>query len=458
VTAQVESAPGATQPSGGLARRALSASAIEVTTYGLAQIIRLGSSLILTRILFPEAFGIMTMLSVVLYGLHMLSDVGIMQAVVRSEHGAEPKFLHTAFTMQAMRGVGLWGIASLLAWPISYFFHEPQLMWLLPLGALGSVLYGLSSMKLCLMRREVNPLPIALNELASQVLGVVATVCFAYYLELGVLSLVLGTLVNSVIHTLGSHLVRHPHKDRFGVDPAARKEILQFGQWIFASSAVTLVAGRGDQFLLGNLLGATNLGLYNLALTLADAPDALAQRVVGGVLYPLYAKIFNERPGDLPSAYFRSRLAFDSLVHTALGGLYAVAPWLIKVLYDPRYEAAYPMLQILALRTALGLMATPCETALTARGLSVYGFRRNLFVALGVVAFLPLGYWLAGAQGVLWGTVLSRFAGLLAVWPAAREHGILRLWRELLVVAFLGAGYLLGAGFLWLLQVLTPWG
>jgi O-antigen/teichoic acid export membrane protein len=456
VTTQVEPAPAAVQPGGGLARRALSASAIEVTTYGLAQVLRLGSSLILTRILYPEAFGIMTMLSVVLYGLHMLSDVGIMQAVVRSEHGANPKFLHTAFTMQAMRGVGLWFTASLLAWPTSLLFHEPQLTWLIPLGALGSVLYGLGSMKLCLARREMNPLPIAINELVSQVLGVVATVCFAYFLELGVLALVLGTLVNSVSHTLGSHLLRHPHRDRFGVDAEARKEILQFGQWIFASSAVTFVAGRGDQILLGSLLGATNLGLYNLALTLADAPDALAQRVVGGVLYPLYAKIFNERPDDLPRAYFRSRLAFDSLVHTALGGLYAVAPWLIGVLYDDRYKAAYPMLQILALRTALGLMATPCETALTARGLSVYGFRRNLYVALGVLVFLPLGNWLGGAEGVLWGTVLSRFAGLAAVWPAAREHGILQVWRELLVAVFLGAGYSLGMGFLWLVSLWTP--
>jgi O-antigen/teichoic acid export membrane protein len=301
-------------------------------------------------------------------------------------------------------------------------------------------------------------MPIAMIELSSQVLGTVVTVVAAYYFKLGVTALVLGTLANSVLHTTCSHFIRHPHRDRFGIDPEARAEILKFGSWIFASSAVTFVAGRGDVILLGRLLGAVNLGLYNTALNLADAPDALAQRVTGGVLYPLYAKIFNERPDDLPKAYFKSRLAFDGLVQTALGGLYALSPWIIDLMYDDRYQAAYPMLQILALRTAVGLMATPCETALTARGMSVYGFRRNLFVALGVLVFLPLGNWVMGAQGVLWGTVLSRVMGLFAVWPAAKENGILRLQRELLVPLFLGVGFSLGSGILWLLRMWTPWG
>lgn len=443
---------------GGLARRALSASAVEVSTYGLAQVIRLASSMILTRILFPEAFGIMAMLSVVLYGLHMLSDVGILQAVIQSDRGEEPAFLHTAFTMQAIRGVALWLMACVLTWPMSLMFKEPQLLWIIPLGALGSVLYGFTSMRLCLLRREVRPLPIAVVELSAQVLGTVATVFAAYVLKMGVAALVVGTICNSVVHTAGSHLLPHSHRDRFAIEPRARHDILNFGRWIFASSAVTFVAARGDQVLLGRLLGAVNLGFYNIALTLAEAPEALAQRVIGGVLYPLYARIHNERPQDLARAYYRSRLAFDAVLQTSLGGLYALAPWIIDLLYDDRYQGAYPMLQILALRTGFGLMAVPCETALTARGLSVYGFRRNSFVAVSVLVFLPIGNWLAGAEGVLWGTALSRVAALVALWPAAKAYGILRLERELLVLVFLGVGYLLGSGCLWLLRMWTPWG
>jgi O-antigen/teichoic acid export membrane protein len=445
---------GPAAPPEGLTKRAVSASAIEVATYGTAQIVRLGSSMILTRILFPEAFGVMTMLSLVLYGLHMLSDVGILQAVVQSERGDDPVFLNTAFTMQAIRGVVLWLVAALLAWPISLLFKEPSLVWIIPAGALGSVLYGLTSMRICVLRRHLQPLPIAILEISAQVAGLVATVVAAHHFQMGVAALVVGTLVNSCIHTGGSHLIRHPHRDRFGMEPKARHEILTFGRWIFLSSAVTFAAGRGDQFVLGRVLGATNLGLYNIALTLAEAPEALGNRVISGVLYPLYARIFNERPEDLPRTYYRSRLVFDSVLHTSLGGLYGLSYFIIDLLYDPRYLDAYRMLQILAVRTAVSLMSVPCETCLTARGMSVYGFRRNLFVAVSVLVFMPIGHYLAGVEGVLWATAVSRVAALVALWPAAREHGILRLERELLVPVFLSVGYALGSGLSWLLSML----
>jgi O-antigen/teichoic acid export membrane protein len=445
---------GPAAPPEGLTKRAVSASVFEVATYGTAQIVRLGSSVILTRILFPEAFGVMTMLSLVLYGLHMLSDVGILQAVVQSERGDDPVFLNTAFTMQAIRGVVLWTVAALLAWPMSLLFKEPSLTWIIPAGALGSLLYGLTSMRICALRRHLRPLPIAILEITSQVGGLVATVISAKFFHMGVAALVVGTLTNSVLHTGGSHLIRYPHKDRFGMEPRARQEILTFGRWIFLSSIVTFAAGRGDQFVLGRVLGATNLGLYNIALTLAEAPEMLGNRVISGVLYPLYARIYNQRPEDLPRTYYRSRLAFDAVLHTSLGGLFALSYFIIDLLYDPRYLDAYRMLQILAVRTAFSLMAVPCETCLTARGLSVYGFRRNLFVAVSVFVFLPIGYYVAGIDGVLWATAVSRVAALVALWPAARVHGILRLERELLVPVFLAVGYALGSGLSWLLSML----
>lgn len=440
------SLPDAQEPrEGGLMRRALSASAIEVGSYGVSQLVRLASSMILTRLLFPEAFGVMAMLTLVLFGLQMLSDVGIVQAVVQSKRGDEPAFLHTAFTMQAIRGVGLWCVAALLTWPMAALFRERALLWILPAGALGSVLYGVTSMRACIMRRHLRPLPIALIEVGAQLAGMVATIVAAKYFALGVAALVVGTLANSLVHTGGSYLIPHPHRDRFALEPQARQEIFAFGRWIFLASAVTFFAGRGDQFVLGRLLGAANLGLYNLALTLAEAPEALGNRVISGVLYPMYARVFQANPEDLPRVYYRSRLLFDALLHTALGGLYALSPLIIDLLYDDRYKAAYRMLQILALRTAFGLMAVPCETCLTARGLSVYGFRRNAFVAVSVLVLLPIGHHFWGIEGVLWATALSRVAALLALWPAARANGVLRLSRELLVPLFLGLGYLLGS-------------
>jgi O-antigen/teichoic acid export membrane protein len=431
--------------------RALSASVVEAGAFGLNQLLRLASSLILTRVLLPEAFGIMAMLSLLLYGLHMMSDVGILQAVVRSPRGTDEGFLHTAFTIQAARGVSLWLVASALAWPLAWVFREPVLVWLVPIGALSAILDGLTSLRAYLLRRRMQALPIALLELLSQLVGVVVTVAAAARLELGVWSLVAGTLANTSVHTLGSHFLPDPHRDRLRWEPAARREIFSFGRWIFASSAVTFLAGRGDQLLLGRMLGASSLGLYNIASSLAEAPESLAQRFMSGVLYPLYARVFNERPDDMARVYYRSRAFFDASMQTALGGLYALAPWIIGLLYDARYQGAGLMLQLLSLRVALTLLAVPCESALTARGRGEFGFRANVVLAASVLGFLPVGYAMSGVHGVLWAMVASRAAALLTLWHGAREHGVLRLGRELVAPALFVAGYSLGKVFLWLL-------
>ncbi|MCI0572341.1 MAG: oligosaccharide flippase family protein [Myxococcaceae bacterium] len=433
-----------------LGRGLASGAVIEVTGYGLTQLIRFGTNLVLTRLLFPEAFGLMAMMGVVLYGLTMLSDVGIAQAVIRSRRGDDPPFLHTAWTLLVMRGLGLWAVAAACAWPMSAFFQQPALLWILPIGAVGSILHAFGSTRMFLMRRQVRPGPLVALELASQVAGT-ATIIAGAYAGLGVAGLVIGHIVTAAVHTGGSFLLPGTHRDRFGIEPEARRQIFDFGRWIFAASAVTFLANRGDQFVLGRLLGAAGLGLYNIAFALAELPEAVAQRLMAGVLYPAFARGHLKDPGEMPRIYFRTRLVFDGVLHTALGGLAGMAPWLIDLLYDERYHGAKEMLQVLAVRTALGLMAQPCESYLTALGLSHYGFRRQLFVAGSVLLFMPVGHALGGSIGLLWASALSRVMGLVAIWPAAREQGILRFERELLVVVFLALGYGLGTVMVWML-------
>jgi O-antigen/teichoic acid export membrane protein len=435
-----------------LARRLAKGAAVEVSGFGVAQILRFAANLVLTRLLFPQAFGLMAMLSLVLYGIVMLTDVGLAQAVIRSERGEDPVFLDTAWSIQALRGVFLWLVASLLAWPAAILFREPVLLYVIPIGSLSAAIQGLTSTRVFTLRRHLRPLPLVLLEISGQVTGLVATIALAYA-GVGVWSLVAGTLVGAATHAGTSNVLPGKHRERFRIDADARREIARFGRWIYASSAVTFAAGRGDQLVLARLMGAASLGVYNIALALAELPDALVGRVIDRLLYPLYARVHNEHPEQLPRVYYRTRLALDAVAHTALGGVVALAPWLIRVLYDARYHDAAPILQILALRTCFTVLAAPCETALFAQGLSMYGFRRNLVVALCTFAAMPIGHALGGVTGLLWGSTVARAAAIAVLWPAARRTGILTIHRELLFVLFLAVGYGVGTAVPWILPV-----
>ena len=107
-------------PGGPFLKRALITSgAWTMVGWFVMQVLRFGSNLILTRLLFPEAFGLMSLVIVFIVGLHMFSDVGIGPSLVQSKRGDDPDFYNTVWTIQILRGLGLWLISVLVAWPAS---------------------------------------------------------------------------------------------------------------------------------------------------------------------------------------------------------------------------------------------------------------------------------------------------------------------------------------------------
>lgn len=426
-----------------LRRRLASGAALEAGAALLGMMIRLGSSLILTRLLFPAAFGLSAMVVAVITGLIMVTDLGIAPAVLRSPRGEQPSFLGTAYTLQVLRSSALALVGVALGWPLAHFMGEPLLLWLMPAGALVSWIHGLCSVRTLLLRRALRLAPLAALELGSQVVGALVTI-IAARADLGVWSLVWGALSAAVAATAASFALPADYRDHFAWDHDARKEIVTFGRWIMASSALTFASARGDQLLLARLLGAGALGHYNIALALSEAVETVITRISNSVIFPVFAELHNKQPQQLRRAYYRTRLPFDAIAHTALGGLFGIAHPLIDLLYDARYEPAAPMLQALAARASLSCWATACEIALLAQGLSIIQFRRNAAVAAGVLILIPVGFYLAGPMGLIWGTAAARLLAFAALLPPARKQGLFAPTRELLVPLFFATGCALG--------------
>ena len=111
----------------GIGARVVRGSALTFLGFGGSQGLRLASNLILTRLLFPEAFGLMAIIALFLTGLQMISDVGLVTCIVRSKRGNDPAFLNTTWTIQIIRGMLLCVACILMAGPVARFYEEPIL-------------------------------------------------------------------------------------------------------------------------------------------------------------------------------------------------------------------------------------------------------------------------------------------------------------------------------------------
>ncbi len=386
--------------------------------YGL----RLASTLILTRLLFPEAFGLTALITALVVGLGLFSDIGLATSVVQSARGDDPRFLRTVWTLQVIRGVALWAIASALAVPMAWFYGEEQLRWLIPVSSLTALLAGLNSVSLLRMQRNIQLGRLARIELGTQAVAFSATVSWAY-VSPTVWALIGGALVGHLVRVVLSHALAQGAPIGFAWERESVGQLIRFGKWIFVSTALFFLTAQADRLLFGKLFSFEVLGVYGNALVLATLPVQLIWSVGTSVLLPAFSE--QARAGQaLDSTYRRLQLPVLMLGGLPVVGLLACGPDLVRILYDPRYWEAGWMLQLLAVGAWFQIAQTLSSNALLALGAPHWMAIANAVKLGGMMALVPLGYALHGAGGAIGALAATETFRWATVTFAAARRGL----------------------------------
>jgi O-antigen/teichoic acid export membrane protein len=433
----------------GIRERVLRGSMFEIGGYGAQQVLRLGSNLITTRLLFPAAFGLSSLVSVLTAGLVMFSDVALQPCVVQSKRGDDPAFLNSAFTIQAVRGFALAVLMVALAKPAAWFYREPQLENLVYLGSLQLALGGLHSTSIFTLRRRLHLGWVNGLELAQTAFTIPLTIGLAWMYP-SAWALVISAVAGTLFFVVASHFLPVGYRNRPQWDWDAVREIRTFGRWVLGSSAATFIGAQADRILMGRFLGASWLGIYAIALTLSEAVSAVVGRLINGVMYPVLSEAARQNDGNISELYYRMRARFDLLSMGATGLLAGAGGWFVHVLWDPRYADAAWILNIACVKVAVTSLVSPSETCLFSLGHTRYGFQRSVVRLLAALAFIPAGWAMGGVRGLIWGTVAAEAFTALAIWPKCWSLGLLRIRREALSAAIFGAA--LGIG-----RLILPW-
>jgi O-antigen/teichoic acid export membrane protein len=430
-------------PAASLRDRALRGVLWTTGGFGAGQLIRLGSNLVITRLLFPEAFGLMAIVNAFLAGLAMFSDLGLAPSIVQSSRGDDPKFLDTAWSLQIVRGIGLWILACALAWPVAAFYEQSALLALLPAAGISVLISGFNSTSLLRLRRHLAVAKLTLVQLAGQVSAVAVMLGWAL-IHPTVWALVAGGVASSSVKLVLSHAVVAIRRDRLSWDRGAARDLFQFGKWIFASTILAFLVGQSDRLIFGKVAPLAMLGVYSIAQILANLPSGIAHRIANTVVFPAFSRK-GESAGDFASAYHRSRRSLVALGGLAVAALAASGPPLIETLYDPRYVEAGWILQLLAIEAWIRILEVPTGSALLALGLPRWLAIGNALKLAGMLTLIPLGYWLYGFPGAIGGLVATEALRYAACAMGVRRQGLPAaandLLATLLLVAAAGCGW-----------------
>jgi O-antigen/teichoic acid export membrane protein len=421
----------ATSTSSSLFARALRGGALIAGSAAAAQGARLVANLILARLLFPEAFGIMALVTVALVGLAMFSDIGIGPAIVRDPRGDDADFLNTAWTINILRGAVLWAAACALAWPLARFYAAPDLARLLPVAALTLLIAGFSPTRIDTAHRHLHLTRVTVLDLAAQMAGIVVMVALAFALR-SVWALVIGAVIGAAIKLILTWRLLPGPANRLRWEPAAARSLVHFGKWIFLSTACGFLLAQGDKAIVGAYLSLTELGFYNIGYFLASFPILLGGAVTGRILLPLY----RDHP---PRASAANAARMQRLRAAVSGGLIAVLAMLalsgvplVQLLYDDRYAGAAAIVVAVALVQMIVVIGMTYDQAALAAGDA-----RGYFLVIAGKAALQTVALIAGmAWGGLGVALMAQGAALIAahglIVLLARKHGVWDARHDLL--------------------------
>ncbi len=403
--------------------RAMRSSSLIVIGYGGSQAMRLAANLILTRLLFPEAFGMMALVGVVTAGLAMFSDVGISPSISQSKRGDDPDFLNTAWTIQVIRGFCLWLAAALLAYPFALFYGAPDLALYLPIAGVSLAIAGFNPTRIETAHRHLLVGRLTLLDLTAQAIGVIAMVLLAWWLQ-SVMALVIGGVIAALAKLLLTHFGLPGLRNTLRWEKSAAHELVIFGKWIFLSTAAWFLSSQGDKAILGKFLSLDVLGVYNIGFFLAAFPLALGQAVTGKVLIPIYRDTPPDAAPENARKLRKMRYALGVPIMVLVVVMAFFGPAVVNVLYDERYIHAGAILVILAVGQIPQVIGLSYDQAALAAGDSRRFFVFTCFRALFQVGFLIVGVSLFGLIGALCALALSSLCTHPVLIWLARHHKV----------------------------------
>ncbi len=378
---------------GGLGRPGVTAvkwSAVSTAARFALQVL---AQVVLARTLGPEIFGVFAIGMVVLTFATFVSGFGFSWSLLQRTT-LRDQDIRFAWTWQLLVGAMTMLALYLLAPLLAQYFREPRAESVIEWLSLACLLTAAAAPATYLLQRDLNFRAVGLVQVGSYAAGYVAVGMPMALLGWGTSSLVAAWLVQAAVQLVASYALK-PHAVRplFWYPDAA--SAVGTGRTVFFTNIINWVLNNMDRVLIGRLLNAQALGLYNVAYNLATMPNTLLLGALQPAFLAAGARLQNERQ-RLGQAYFQMLATILVLAVPAFVFLAVISADLVRLLYGPQWSGAAWVLGILFLSMPAYVIWGLSTPVLWNTGRKHYEFALQLpLVAVGALGF----YFFAG-QGI----------------------------------------------------------
>jgi O-antigen/teichoic acid export membrane protein len=390
---------------------------------------RIGSVMILGRILGPRDFGLVGMVTAFTGVLGLFRDFGLSSVAVHREYMSEEQ-TSTLFWVNVAVGAALAVLALIFAPFLVRFYHEPRLLGIAMVQAVGFVFNALGVQHSARLQRQMRFTALSVINLAAMAASGIIAVIMAWmgygYWALVAMAITLPLTTTVGVWIAGAWVPGRPHS---GVGIIS---MMRFGGTLTLNGLVVYVAYNMEKILLGRFWGVEAIGFYSRAYQLINTPTDSLNYSVGEVAFAALSRLQNDRP-RLRNYFLKgySLVLAMTIPITIMCAFFAND--MIFVLLGPKWHDAALIFQLLAPTILVFAMINPLAWLLFALGL----VGRGLKVALVLAPLVIAGY-VAGLRYGPVGVAIG-YSGMLMLWLipdivwCVRDTGI--SLRDILVTA-----------------------
>lgn len=410
-------------------------------------LLQLLAQVVLARTLGPEIFGIFAIGMVVLTFAAFVSGFGFSWSLLQRAdlHDDDIRF---AWTWQLIVGIATMLALYFAAPLLAAYFREGRAQGVIEWLSLACLLTAAAAPATYLLQRDLNFKAVGLIQVASYAVGYVLVGVPMALAGWGASALVAAWLVQAAVQMVASYAVK-PHPVRPLLWYAGASTAFGTGRAVFLTNIVNWTLNNLDRIMIGRLLNAQALGLYNVAYNLATTPNTLLLNALQPAFLAAGARLQDEQQ-RLGRVYLQMIATIMVLALPVFVFLALVSPDLVRVLYGPKWSQAGWVLGILFLSIPAYVVWGLSTPVLWNTGRKHYEFALQLpLVAVGGIAFYYFaanGIRTAAAIAALLLVLRALVIGI-AAFRALKIPGLLLLphfLRGLLLSAVCAAGALAG--------------
>ena len=364
---------------------------VRLCAQGATFILRVGSLMILARLLGPKDFGLVGMVTAFTGVLTLFRDFGLSAAAIQRTTVTEEQ-ISTLFWINMLLGAVLGLIAVAMAPAIAAFYHEPQLFGVTAVLAMGFLFNAAGTQHSALLQRQMRFTALAVINVISLTVGT-AIAIYGAKAGYGYWALVSMSVTPPIIATIGVWLTTGwvpgmPRKS------AGIRSMMHFGGSLTLIDLLVYVGYNAEKIMIGRFWGADAIGIYGRAYQIVNIPTENLNSAVGEVAFSALSRLQDD-PVRFRSYFLKGFSLVLGLTLPITIACALFADDVVFVLLGPKWKDAATIVRLLAPTIAIFAIINPLgwlvfSLGLVARGLKVAPVLAALMIA-GYAIALPYG-------------------------------------------------------------------